>query len=43
MVLLAGYDDQRTPEKDSIEIGWKRTKVQEFLTSRGLKQARSMR
>lgn len=36
MVLLAGYDDQRTPEKDSVEIGWKRTKaVQEFLTSRG--------
>jgi outer membrane protein OmpA-like peptidoglycan-associated protein len=37
MVLLAGYDDQRSPEEDSIEIGWKRTKaVQEYLTSRGV-------
>jgi outer membrane protein OmpA-like peptidoglycan-associated protein len=24
MVLLAGYDDQRTPEKESVELGWKR-------------------
>lgn len=37
MVLLAGYDDQRTLEKDSIDIGWKRTRaVQEYLTSRGV-------
>jgi hypothetical protein len=37
MVLLAGYDDQRSQEEDSIELGWKRTKaVQEYLTSRGV-------
>ncbi|MGB4783019.1 OmpA family protein [Candidatus Methylomirabilis sp.] len=37
MVLLAGYDDQRTPEKDSTDLGWNRTKaVQGYLSSRGV-------
>ena len=41
MVLLAGYDDQQTPEKDSVELGWKRTKaVQGYLTSRGVDAAK---
>ena len=41
MVLLAGYDDQLTPENDSVELGWKRTKaVQGYLTSRGVDAAK---
>ncbi len=41
MVLLAGYDDQQTPEKDSIDLGWKRTKaVQDYLISRGVDAAK---
>jgi outer membrane protein OmpA-like peptidoglycan-associated protein len=35
-VLLAGYDDQRTPEKASIELGWKRTQaVKDLLVQLG--------
>lgn len=36
MVLLAGYDEQRTPEKESIDLGWKRAAaVKDYLVSHG--------
>jgi peptidoglycan-associated lipoprotein len=36
MVLLAGYDEKRTPEKESIELGWKRAgAVRDRLVSLG--------
>jgi len=36
-VLLAGYDDQRTPEKESVELGWKRAEaVRDRLISLGV-------
>ncbi len=41
MVLLAGYDEQGTPENESVELGWKRTgAVQEYLASRGVPPAK---
>jgi len=37
MVLLAGYDDQRTPEEKSVELGWKRAEaVKDCLASLGV-------
>jgi peptidoglycan-associated lipoprotein len=37
LVLLAGYDDQRTPEADSIELGAHRaTSVSDYLASHGV-------
>ncbi|MBI5189243.1 MAG: OmpA family protein [Nitrospirae bacterium] len=36
MVLLAGYDEQRTPEKESVALGWKRARaVSDYLVSKG--------
>jgi peptidoglycan-associated lipoprotein len=36
MVLLAGYDEKRTPEKESVELGWKRAgAVRDYLVSLG--------
>ena len=36
IVLLAGYDDQRTPEKESVVLGWKRAgAVKDYLVSLG--------
>lgn len=36
MVLLAGYDDQRTPEKESMELGWARARaVSGYLAKAG--------
>ena len=37
MVLLAGYDDQRAPEAEGMEIGWKRAgAVKDYLARLGV-------
>ena len=36
LVMLAGYDDRRTPAKESIELGWRRAQaVEDYLVSLG--------
>jgi len=37
IVMLAGYDDQRTPEEESVELGYKRANaVKDLLISLGV-------
>jgi len=41
VVLLAGYDEQRTPEKQGVEMGWRRAKaVSDYLVSLDISQDR---